>query len=202
MARPRTFDEASVVDAARDRFWLSGYAATSLDDLVDATGLTRGSLYNAFGDKHSLYLRSFESYCAQIINSIRTQLAGPDDAAADRLRALVRRGVDNASSADAPPLACFLSKATTELATRDPQVATLARRTLTHLDDLLTHAFDAARRAGHLPPERAPRIAARHLLVALRGIEALAAAGVDRSVLTDAADDVIHTVLPAPDDSF
>ena len=54
MARPRTFDEADVVEAARDQFWNRGYAATSVDDLTAATGLGKGSLYGAFGDKHSL----------------------------------------------------------------------------------------------------------------------------------------------------
>ena len=67
MARPRAFDETDVVATAQDRFWSYGYAATSLDDLVKATGLSKGSIYNTFCDKHTLYLRTFERYCDDII---------------------------------------------------------------------------------------------------------------------------------------
>jgi TetR/AcrR family transcriptional regulator, transcriptional repressor for nem operon len=195
MARPRTFDETAVVDAARDRFWRTGYAGTSLDDLVEATGLARGSLYNAFGDKHSLYVRGFDSYCSMIIERVRSRLDGPDETAAERLRGVLRRGAANAGTADAPPLACFLAKASTELAVRDPQIAELARRTFTQLEELIGQSLSAAQRAGDISPERDVRAAARHILVALRGIEALASAGVDGTVLADAAEDVIRTAL-------
>ncbi|TNM64460.1 helix-turn-helix transcriptional regulator [Streptomyces sp. NP160] len=56
MARPRSFDEAVVVDAAARCYTELGYAATSVDDLVAATGLHRGSLYGAFGSKRGLFL--------------------------------------------------------------------------------------------------------------------------------------------------
>lgn len=55
MARPRNFDEHDVIDRAADVFGRLGYAACSVDDLVDATGLQRGSLYKAFGSKRSLF---------------------------------------------------------------------------------------------------------------------------------------------------
>ena len=71
MARPRKFAEGDVVAAARDEFWTRGYAATSVDDLTAATGLGKGSLYGAFGDKHGLYLRALDDYIAGLN-------AGPD----------------------------------------------------------------------------------------------------------------------------
>lgn len=55
MARPRTFDEATVLDQARELFSTQGYHGTSIDDLVKATGLLRGSLYKAFGSKRNLF---------------------------------------------------------------------------------------------------------------------------------------------------
>ncbi|MGW7238349.1 TetR/AcrR family transcriptional regulator [Streptomyces sp. NPDC054804] len=57
MARPRQFDDEEVVRAARDQFWSHGYDRTSIDDLSAVTGLGRGSLYGAFGDKHALWTR-------------------------------------------------------------------------------------------------------------------------------------------------
>src|SRR6202000_1070007 len=62
MARPRQFDEHGWREAASAAFWTKGYEATSTRDLVKSTGLTQPSLYNAFGDKRTLYLRALEHY--------------------------------------------------------------------------------------------------------------------------------------------
>lgn len=61
MGRPRQYDEADAVEAASKVFRRRGYAATSVDHLVEATGMHRGSLYGAFGSKHGLFLRVVES---------------------------------------------------------------------------------------------------------------------------------------------
>ena len=66
MPRPREFDESDVVAAARDEFWSRGYAATSVDDLTAVTGLGKGSLYGAFGDKHGLFLRALDDYIGTV----------------------------------------------------------------------------------------------------------------------------------------
>ena len=58
--RPRSFDEEVVKDAIMQVFWERGFAATSLDDLSRVTGLTRPSLYGAFGDKLSMYLLAMD----------------------------------------------------------------------------------------------------------------------------------------------
>ncbi len=62
MARPREFDEEEVLDAAALRFWACGYDGTSLRDLIETTGLTGPSLYNAFGDKRALYQKTLDRY--------------------------------------------------------------------------------------------------------------------------------------------
>ena len=90
MARPRTFDEADVVEAARDQFWNRGYAATSVDDLTAATGLGKGSLYGAFGDKHSLFLRALDRYCVAAMDRVSAQLRASGVPAFERLANHVR----------------------------------------------------------------------------------------------------------------
>ncbi len=64
MARPREFDRDQVVDRAVEVFWRQGFEATSIQDLVEATGLNRGSLYNTFGDKAGLFEAALERYMA------------------------------------------------------------------------------------------------------------------------------------------
>ena len=62
MARPREFDIDAALERAMQAFWAKGYESTSLDDLCEATGLGRSSLYAAFGDKRGLYLRALDRY--------------------------------------------------------------------------------------------------------------------------------------------
>src|SRR6202008_395063 len=85
MPRPRKFDEADVVAAARDEFWARGYAATSVDDLTSVTGLGKGSLYGAFGDKHSLFMLALDDYVGTSLDTVREQLCDATRSAYDRL---------------------------------------------------------------------------------------------------------------------
>jgi TetR/AcrR family transcriptional repressor of nem operon len=194
VARPRAFDETAVVESARDQFWSFGYTATSLDDLVNATGLSKGSIYNAFNDKHTLYLRTFERYCDDVVAQVATHLDGPDETAVERLRTLFDGIAGTGASATAPQ-GCFLTKATAELAALDPEVQALARRTFDQLENLLFESVVAAQRAGTVAATRDPRTTARHLLATLRGLDALATAGVEPDVLADAVTSLAESVL-------
>ncbi|MBB4934932.1 AcrR family transcriptional regulator [Lipingzhangella halophila] len=198
MARPRTFDETAVVAAARDRFWSSGYAGTGMSDLMDATGLSKASLYNTFGNKHTLYMRAFADYCSGTLDAIEAELDVPDDEAAGRLCRLIERLADSPSGSGGgqpPPTACFLAKAPAELAAQDPEVAHAARQTYGRLEELLVRGVAAAQRAGAVSDSHDARSMARHVLVALRGIEALTSAGVEHTVVADAAASLIETVF-------
>jgi len=62
MARPRSFDESQVIQDAMLIFWQRGYELTSISELEKATGLSRISIYNAFGDKQGLFLRTLDLY--------------------------------------------------------------------------------------------------------------------------------------------
>jgi TetR/AcrR family transcriptional regulator, transcriptional repressor for nem operon len=196
VARPRAFDEPAVVDAAQDRFWSLGYAGTSLDDLVKATGLSKGSIYNAFSDKHTLYLRTFERYCDRILAQVAAVLDGPDESAAERIRTLFD-GVVGANASAGVPRACFLAKATAELAALDSDVQTVAQRTFVALETLLVRSVEAAQRAGSIAASRDPRKTARHLLATLRGLDALSSAGMDRELLVDAVTSLTESVFNA-----
>src|SRR5205807_10497093 len=133
MARPRGFDEKKVLQAARDEFWSCGYAATSIDDVAAATGLGKGSLYGAFGDKHALFLRVFDDYCTEAVNAVRGALDGPDSGAYGRLRDHVL-AVARATGNDTDRLGCLLARGTAELAGSDPAVAARAREALGAID--------------------------------------------------------------------
>ena len=73
--RPRSFDVEAAVERAMGVFWSRGYHATALPDLLRATKLSRGSLYAAFGDKHSLFLRALDRYIADALTRMDIELA-------------------------------------------------------------------------------------------------------------------------------
>ncbi|HEU4539294.1 MAG TPA: helix-turn-helix domain-containing protein, partial [Polyangiaceae bacterium] len=74
MGRPRKFDTRAVLAAARSEFQAKGYAATSCDDLMVATGLGKGSMYGAFGDKRQLFLSVLADYSSERLELVRQSL--------------------------------------------------------------------------------------------------------------------------------
>src|SRR3954471_12211011 len=127
MPRPRTFDESDVVAAARDEFWSRGYAATSVDDLVFATGLGKGSLYGAFGDKRGLFLRALDDYIGTALDDVRAQLRDPKYSAYDRLVRHIRAQV-KAIAADTSRRGCMMAKSAAELGSADEAVEQAVER--------------------------------------------------------------------------
>ena len=174
-------------------FWTSGFAATSLDDLMRATGLGKGSLYGAFGDKRALFQRVLDGYCADAAAGLRERLSGPDSLSAARIRALFDM-MAAAGGSSGPPRACLLAKSTAELAATNAEVAARARQTFTIIADLLQAEVESLQAAGDIPADRDARRTAHHLLAVLRGMEALTEAGMDESVLRDAADAALMAV--------
>jgi TetR/AcrR family transcriptional repressor of nem operon len=81
MARPKEFDPDQALDRAVELFWRKGYEATSIQDLVEALGINRSSLYGTFGDKHALYLAAIDRYCEDVV---APRVAELDQAASPR----------------------------------------------------------------------------------------------------------------------
>ncbi|MDX3194609.1 TetR/AcrR family transcriptional regulator [Streptomyces sp. MN03-5084-2B] len=196
MARPRSFDEAAVLRAARDQFWEHGYAGTKVDDIAAATGLGKGSLYGAFGDKHALYLRVYDHYCTESTDGVRHQLEGPDDTAYERLRAHVR-AIAESVAADRERRGCLIAKSTAECAEHDEAVAARSRRVFRELQDSLTGCIAGAQRAGDIADSRDAGHLAGLVLAVLRGLEALGKGGVEPDQLRAIAETAL-AVLPKP----
>lgn len=196
MPRPRKFDERRVLELARDQFWATGYAGTRMDEIAEATGLGKGSLYGAFGDKNALFHRVFNEWCTAIVELAEQRLTGPDEGAFGRLSAYVRLMVAN-TAADTDHRGCLMAKGTAELAQHDPVVAGRSAETMQALLTLLRREIAAAQRNGDIDDSADPQQLAALLLVVLRGIEAVGKAGLDAAVLKGIADTTL-SVLPRP----
>jgi len=191
MARPRSFDEDDVVAAARDAFWTGGYAGTSLDNLTAVTGLGKGSLYGAFGDKHALFMRALDGYCEVALDGTRRQLRGPVDGAYQRLAGYVR-AMAALGTADTTRLGCMIAKSAAELAAGDAEVREKVRDTLTAMHAELAQNIADAQRKGTISPGADADQLASLLLALLRGIEALHKSFVEDRIVVDAAEQALR----------
>lgn len=195
MARPRTFDEDDVIAAARDEFWDRGYSATSVDDLTAATGLGKGSLYGAFGDKHSLYLRALDDYITSSLDGVRATLRDPAVSAIDRLGRHIR-GQAKALAADKDRRGCLMAKSAAELGAVDDEVeARVAGAYLTWRDEIAA-CVSEAQRDGDIGSAQNPQALAAVLLAFMRGQEALHKGGAKPAQLRAAADAIV-ALIPA-----
>ncbi|MDC3954381.1 TetR/AcrR family transcriptional regulator [Polyangium jinanense] len=194
MGRPRKFEVEQVLEAARDQFWEKGYAATSLDDLMRATGLGKGSLYAAFGDKRQLFLAVLDAYAAWRLEVMRAAL-GSEAKAIDRLRNLFQAAARPPETTLGDTRGCLLVNSTAELASHDPEVRTRARETFAALEDLFVELVEQARGEGDLAPDTDARELGRLLLAVHQGMEFLAKTGMEREALGRIAEAALEKVL-------
>lgn len=196
MPRPRTFDESDVVAAARDAFWSRGYVATSVDDLTSATGLGKGSLYGAFGDKHTLFLRALNDYISTALDGVRAQLRDPDYSAYDRLVRHIRAQV-KAIAADKALRGCMMAKSAAELGATDKTVEQTVERAYATWTAELVDCIKKAQRDGDIDKKQNPQALATTLLAFMRGQEALHKGGVKPAQINAAAEQMISLISTA-----
>jgi TetR/AcrR family transcriptional repressor of nem operon len=184
--RPRGFDEQQVLAQARDVFWSRGYEETSVQDLVDALELQRGSLYAAFGDKRSLYLKAVALYWSENRQRLETALAeGPVLPALRRL--LVRPEVVTAGSATAPR-GCLVGNTTAALVPADDDARALVAGAYEGFVDVVASALRRAQENGEVVSDAEPEAQAHLLLMLFQGSALVSRSGVARKRLTAGID--------------
>ena len=198
VARPRKFDEESVLKVVRDQFWATGFAGTSMDAIAAATGLGKGSLYGAFGDKRDLFRRVFDDHCTSVTHSVDRLLGGDDAHAFERLATFL---LDHATaSAEPSHRGCLLAKGTAELAGQDEAVAARSLQAFDGVREAINTALHACQRHGDVDPGVDPQQLAGLVLTVHRGIEALGKAGTDEATLRSYAEMALATI-PRPANS-
>ena len=180
MARTPEFDQEQVLDAALRAFWQKGYEATSLPDLLEATGLARQSLYNTFGDKRALFLASLRRYADVGVGRLSEALEGGS------VRAAIRGVFEDVLHCAERDRGCFLVNAGTELLPRDPEVGRLVASAMARQERALAEALRRGVRQGelHLTPRRIEQTA-RFLVGALQGLRVMVKAMPDSPALQD-----------------
>ena len=180
MARPREFDRDEALEQAIDAFSEHGYAGTSTDDLLRAMDLSRQSLYNAFGDKRSLYLEALRTYVAASVSEHLQAL---------NRSASARKGIEQlfADFVDRPVRTCLGTHAVCEFGRSDPEITALADTAAHTLRTALERCLAKAKADGEVAADIDERAAAHFIGAALSGIKVAARAGATKDVLRDIA---------------
>jgi len=169
--RPKEFDPEQIADAAMQVFWQRGYAATSIQDLVEGTGLSRSSLYNAFDSKHGLYTCALKRY--QQMTSANIELLGADAPARELVRRLLMRIVDNELE-DPRRLGCLAANASLEMAGQDAAVAQLVAQNFQRIEAALEQVLRRGQEQGEIDPQKNPRALASFVVCTVQGLRVLA----------------------------
>lgn len=171
MARPREFDEDQVLDAVMDTFWRHGYEATSAQDLVQATGLGRGSLYAAYTNKDGLFEQAMLRYNRRSHDNVDLLRApGP---APERLRALLTSVVD--ADLKAPEKrGCLATNTAIERASRDAHVAELVRQNFRIMLAGIRETIERGQAAGEIDADAHAEDLAWFVFNAMQGLRVLA----------------------------
>lgn len=172
MSRPRTFDDDVVIERAMDVFWTHGYANTSPAQLAQATGVAKGSLYNAFNSKRELFDRALARYDRQV-SELADDLLSRPGTTRECLRSALRYIVDF-DLAQPSPRGCLVGNTAVELAGHDPQIARTIRTMQDRQVGALTARIEQGQRDGDVGSEVDARAYAEFLATTLAGLRVLA----------------------------
>ena len=181
MVGVRQFDEPEVIATALEVFWRKGLHDATMQDLAAATGVQRGSLYNAYGDKEAIFLRAFDQYTGQFLETAGNALA--QGGAAARLRKFFDLIIVNMTSGS-PPRGCLTTRTALDAAISSGAVRKRVQGLLGRLEELIVKALRSA-------PDGRPAIDANRLarvvVTFTRGLAVMERAGYSRKQLNEAA---------------
>jgi TetR/AcrR family transcriptional regulator, transcriptional repressor for nem operon len=183
MARQKEFDRDEVLHRAMEVFWTRGYEGASLQDLVAHMRINRQSIYDTFGDKHSLFLQALDRYREIQRRSVFELLAQPGPVKKN-IRKLFEMVVQRALSAEGRR-GCFVGNAMSEMAGRCRDTAERTCSSVTAAEKAFQRALIRGKKQGEFIAVRDPRAVARFLFSSLQGLLLMAKARPDRETLND-----------------
>lgn len=189
MARPREFDEAAALEAAIACFWSRGYEATSVRDLAENMGLSAPSLYNAYGDKHALFVQALEHY---LDRSMRERIERLENSLPPKqaIRKFIGELIDHSVN-DRERRGCFLVNSALEVAPHDKKLGKLIAARLAELEAFFARSIRKAQAEGTVPRKPVAKDLARLLFGVVLGIRVLARVRPERASLESLARPVL-----------
>ncbi|MQY23393.1 TetR/AcrR family transcriptional regulator [Nocardia macrotermitis] len=191
MGRPRSFEDDTVIERAMEAFWINGYANTSPAQLAEATGLAKGSLYNAFGSKRELFERALARYDrlgADLTADFMSRPGSTREVVGTYLRHLV-----DADLEDPDRRGCLAANTALELSGHDEQIRRTINTITEHVVNTLAERIDQGRRDGDIARETDPRATAEFLMNNIVGLRVMSK-GYDRAALHRIIDTTLNVL--------
>ncbi|HVC44820.1 MAG TPA: TetR/AcrR family transcriptional regulator [Candidatus Binataceae bacterium] len=182
MSGVKQFKTGDVLDRAMAVFWRRGYQATSIQDLIEATGINRGSLYATFGDKQRLFLAVLDHYMEQVGKPMLAELNEPNPRRAiERLfAAIIRRNSDPAW-----PRGCLATNTALECPGAGDEINRKIAANLGQIESAIYRVLRRAQTDGSLEPNQDARSLARYFLGVAQGLNVVNKAFADPAILQD-----------------
>ena len=187
MVGTRQFDEQEVIGTALEVFWRKGLHDATMQDLAAATGVQRGSLYNAYGDKEEIFLRAFDQYADQFLAAAGQALAEGDTAT--RLQNFFDMIVVNMTSGS-PPRGCLTTRTALDVTISGAAVRQRVQALLSRLEQLVGKAWGPNKTTTAADATRLARV----VVTFTRGLAVMERAGYSRKQLKDAAATFVDAV--------
>ncbi|GLW30933.1 TetR family transcriptional regulator [Actinoplanes regularis] len=166
------------MERAVDAFRVHGYGETSPQALADRMGIGKGSLYNTFGSKHELFLKSLERYADTSLTDLKAVLDGPGPVR-DRIRRMLESFIE-ADLRDPDRCGCLIVNSVAELHDREDPAAQLLGRSLENTESVIRTALIAAQAAGEIDAGRDPAALAGLVQATMVGLRVLVKTTDDR----------------------
>lgn len=192
MARPREFDETAAVEKAMHAFWERGYEATSTQDLCEATGLGRSSVYNAFSSKRALFQRSLTHYTGTQLGKRQAILDGPGTAA-ERITAVLDSAIED--DVEERRRGCLVVNTLAELGLPDDEVGAALRNDTERNLAMFTECVREGVLDGSLQDGLDPADVAEFLLSTTSGLRVMARRGTGRDSMHAVADLALKAIV-------
>lgn len=200
MPRPKAFNESQVLQKAVDLFWRKGYHATSIQDVVDTLGINRASLYDTYGDKHTLFVKALEKYSDHQTHSMIQFLQGPGSAL-EKVRVLLEMTV-KATLTDREHKGCFMVNAAMELINQDPEIARIAADHQREIESALEQIIRQGQQSGEITTKQEVRALAQFVYCSLNGLWLAGKMHPDRSALEHIVRINIDALKPGMEDAL
>jgi TetR/AcrR family transcriptional repressor of nem operon len=190
MGRVKEFDRDVVLERAMNFFWKYGYRGASMNDLLDAMVIGRQSLYDTFGDKHSLFLASLQRYYDMGMQNVISRLRRPDGG-----MAAIEEYFKNTCEhmCDGRGRSCLMINSANELAPDDPDVATIVNRFIENLQKAFAEALRVAVKKGEVRVDSVDK-AAWNLTNSAMGFGPMGKARISRKVLNTVTNGILDTI--------
>jgi TetR/AcrR family transcriptional regulator, transcriptional repressor for nem operon len=185
MPRIKAFDETEIIEKAKNLFQLKGYEGTSMQDLIDTLGISRSSLYDTFGDKHQLYLKTLNAYCQENAYSLVAKAENIENPLAfiqDIFTSIIEQ-----SKKDLEKKGCYVVNAIVEFSERNTDVTEIVDASNKVFEKMLEKLIAKAQLQKQIAANKNPKQIAKFLFTTIYGLRVSSKSNASIKELKDVA---------------